>query len=84
MITQFYAAQPSHSICALCAVVPASRSCWYAAPAARAQVCQDLDLRGAIEQVVLAFPGYGHRRVACALQRPGWVVNHKRELRAMR
>ena len=41
-------------------------------------------LRDAIEQIVLAFPGYGYRRVTHALQREGWAVNHKRVLRVMR
>ena len=41
-------------------------------------------LRDAIERIVLAFPGYGYRRVTQALQRDGWTVNHKRVLRVMR
>ena len=43
-----------------------------------------LALRAAIETVVLAFPGYGYRRVTHHLQREGWQVNHKRVLRVMR
>jgi putative transposase len=43
-----------------------------------------VELRAAIETVVLAFPGYGYRRVTKALQREGWRVNHKRVLRLMR
>lgn len=42
------------------------------------------ELRDAIERLVLAFPGYGYRRVTKALQRDGWSVNHKRILRGMR
>ena len=41
-------------------------------------------MRSAIESVVLAFPGYGYRRVTRHLQREGWSVNHKRILRVMR
>jgi putative transposase len=44
----------------------------------------DLALRAAIESVVLAFPGYGYRRVTHHLRREGWTVNHKRVLRVMR
>ena len=44
---------------------------------------QDLALRDAIEELTLAFPGYGYRRVTHALSRAGWVVNHKRVLRIM-
>jgi len=44
----------------------------------------DTALRAAIESVVLAFPGYGYRRVTHHLQREGFSVNHKRVLRVMR
>lgn len=53
-----------------------------AAPARTAG--HDVALRAAIESVVLAFPGYGYRRVTHHLQREGWAVNHKRVLRVMR
>jgi transposase InsO family protein len=43
-----------------------------------------LSLRAAVERVVLAFPGYGYRRVTKHLQREGWKVNRKRVLRVMR
>lgn len=41
-------------------------------------------LREAIEQIILALPGYGYRRVTRALQRDGGDVNHKRVRRVMR
>jgi transposase InsO family protein len=41
-------------------------------------------IRDAIEKITLDFPGYGYRRVTAALQRAGWIVNHKRVLRVMR
>jgi putative transposase len=40
-------------------------------------------LLGAIEAVVLEFPGYGYPRVTRHLQRVGWEVNHKRVRRLM-
>lgn len=43
-----------------------------------------LELRAAVERVVLEFPGYGYRRVTKHLQREGWNVNRKRVLRVMR
>lgn len=43
-----------------------------------AKVCQTM------EQVILAFPGYGYRRVTRALQRAGTRINQKRVLRLMR
>jgi transposase InsO family protein len=44
----------------------------------------EVELRDAIEQIILDFPGYGYRRVTHALKRIGWTVNHKRVLRIMR
>lgn len=44
----------------------------------------DVELRAAIERLVLEFPGYGYRRVTAQLHREGWAVNHKRVLRLMR
>ena len=45
---------------------------------------KDLDLRDAIEHIVLEFPGYGYRRVTAELHRRGWTLNHKRVLSIMR
>ena len=44
----------------------------------------EVELRAAIEALVLEFAGYGYRRVTAQLQRDGWPVNHKRVLRLMR
>ncbi len=85
MITQVQQGQPERSLRARCGVAQASRSWSYAAPAAHDQrVQRDVARRAAIEAVVLAFPGYGYRRVTCALQRAGWVVTRTRVLRVMR
>jgi putative transposase len=43
-----------------------------------------VELRDAIERIVLQFPGYGYRRVTATPGREGWSVNHKRVLRIMR
>jgi putative transposase len=64
----------------LCAVLELPRSTLYY----RAQPADDLDLRSALEEVALAFPRYGYRRMTAELQRRGWAVNHKRVLRLMR
>ncbi|MEJ7873489.1 MAG: IS3 family transposase [Rubrobacteraceae bacterium] len=62
----------------------AGRTWYYTHPPAEEVAARDTALRDAIERVVLAFPGYGYRRVTEALQRDGWDVNHKRVLRVMR
>jgi transposase InsO family protein len=67
----------------LCRILGLNRS-WVYAAGARAPGAADTALRDAIERLVLAFPGYGYRRVTKALQRAGWAVNHKRVLRVMR
>ena len=67
----------------LCRILGVNRS-WFYRAGVRAPAAADTVLREAIEAIVLAFPGYGYRRVSRALQRDGWVVNHKRVLRVMR
>jgi putative transposase len=67
----------------LCRILGVNRG-WFYRAGARTPAAADMALRDAIEALVLAFPGYGYRRVTRALQRDGWVVNHKRVLRVMR
>jgi putative transposase len=84
VITQVYQQQPERAISRLCEVLEISRS-WYYEKQSRPQPGEaDVELRDAIEQIILDFPGYGYRRVTHALKRVGWQVNHKRVLRIMR
>lgn len=41
---------------------------YYARPTEPSVKERDLDLRDAVEQLILDFPGYGHRRVTAALR----------------
>jgi transposase InsO family protein len=84
MIAAAHAAYPDLSIRQLCTAVGGSRTWWYTHPSADESAARDTALRDAIERLVLAFPGYGYRRVTKALHREGWVINHKRVLRVMR
>jgi putative transposase len=85
VIEQVRAEHPEMSIERLCSLMGLSRSWYYAHPvAAQKKAHKDLELRDAIERIVLEFPGYGYRRVTAALRREGWSVNHKRVLRIMR
>lgn len=70
---------PVLSTQSLCALLGVSRS-WYYEREGRPELvpAEDITLRDAIEEIVLAFPGYGYRRVTHALAREGWTVNHKR------
>jgi len=85
VITATVEAQPVLSIQGLGALLGVSRS-WYYERLSQpeATTIKDLALRDAIEELVLAFPGYGYRRVTHALARDGWSVNHKRVVRVMR
>jgi putative transposase len=70
----------------LCELLEVNRA-WYYAKRQLADAdreAEQIALRDAIEDIILAFPGYGYRRVTRALQRAGWQVNHKRVLRIMR
>jgi putative transposase len=61
----------------------ASRS-WYYEKQSRPEASEaDVELRDAIECIILEFAGYGYRRVTHALRRASWIVNHKRVLRIM-
>jgi putative transposase len=77
-------AYPQVSVRQLCAWLGVSRSWYYAAPTEATATEEEIALRDAIEELTLAFPGYGYRRVTHALCRAGWVVNHKHVLRIMR
>ena len=68
----------------LCRMFGVSRSWYYERPSPEERAYTHVELRNAIERIVLEFPGYGYRRVTKELQRRGWAVNHKRVLRIMR
>ncbi|MDQ3694760.1 MAG: IS3 family transposase [Chloroflexota bacterium] len=86
MIAELHATFPQVSLRQLCPLLGISRSGVYAArpPPAVALAAEAVAVREAIERMVLAFPGYGYRRVTHALRRAGWTVNAKRVLRLMR
>lgn len=84
MIPALQAVVPNLSLRQLCPLLGISRSGVYAARYRSAVDPEAVDLRDAIERIVLAFPGYGYRRVTHALRRQGWGVNAKRVLRLMR
>jgi len=76
--------QPQLSIRHLCRSLQVNRRWYYARLAQSEEADPDVDLRDAIEHIILEFAGYGYRRVTHALVRAGWSVNHKRVLRIMR
>lgn len=84
MMATIQAAYPELSIRRLGELVGAGRTWYYTHPSPDEVAARDTALRDAIERLVLDFPGYGYRRVTKALQREGWVVNHKRVRRVMR
>jgi transposase InsO family protein len=84
MIAAAQATDPQLSIRRLCRLFGVGRTWYYTHPLLEAVAAHDVALRDAIEHIILAFPGYGYRRVTKQLQRDGWTVNHKRVLRVMR
>ena len=84
MITALHQTYPDLSIRRLCTLFGVSRTWYYTHPSPDVVAERDVALRDAIEQLVLALPGYGYRRVTKQLQRDGWAVNHKRVQRVMR
>ena len=84
VITQAKQEKPQLSIRQLCSSLQVNRRWYYARLAQSEEADSDVELRDAIEQIILEFAGYGYRRVTHALVRAGWSVNHKRVLRIMR
>lgn len=83
-MSQVLEEQPEASVRSLCGLFRVSRSWYYDRPGAEERARRDVELRDAIERIVLEFPGYGYRRVTEQLHREGWGINHKRVLRVMR
>ncbi len=84
MISETKQAHAATSERELCRLFGVSRSWYYERPSPEEKAAQDVELRDAIERIVLEFPGYGYRRVTKELHRRGWPINHKRVLRLMR
>ena len=84
MIPALQASFPALSLRQLCPLLAISRSGVHAARHERAPDAEAVALRAEIERIVLAFPGYGYRRVTAELRRQGWVINGKHVLRVMR
>ncbi len=84
MIERMRQEHPEMPIGRLCSLMGVSRSWYYERPSPEEIAARDIELRDAIERIVLEFPGYGYRRVTKELCRRGWTVNHKRVLRVMR
>lgn len=84
MIEEIVPDHPEVALSTLCRLFRVSRSWYYQKPSPQQKARGDVELRDAIERIVLEFPGYGYRRVTEALRRQGWHVNRKRVLRVMR
>lgn len=84
MISLLKEDHPEASERQLCRLFGVSRSWYYDKLSAEGAASRELDLRDAIERIVLEFPGYGYRRVTAELRRRGFSVNRKRVLRIMR
>ena len=70
------------SIVAQCRLLKVARSSLYWRPAAVSE--DDLRLMRRIDELYLATPFYGSRRMVAMLRRDGWSVNRKRVRRLMR
>ena len=70
------------SVAVQCRLLKVARSSLYWRPAAVSG--DDLLLMRRIDELFLAAPFYGSRRMVAALRRDGWEVNRKRVCRLMR
>jgi putative transposase len=77
--------QGSMSVERMCQLAEVSRAGLYRSLQERTPVEEDMELRSAIQQIVLEHRRrYGYRRVAAELRRRGMLANHKRVARIMR
>jgi putative transposase len=73
------------SIERMCHLAQVSRAGFYRSFQAQQPVQEEMEVRSAIQQIVLAHRRrYGYRRVTAELRRQGLLVNHKRVARLMR
>jgi putative transposase len=75
-------ADPALSIVAQCRLLKIARSTLYYRPVAVSE--DDLALMRRMDELYLARPFYGSRRMAAVLRSDGWEVNRKRVRRLMR
>ena len=75
-------ADPVLSIAAQCRLLKVARSTLYYRPAP--VIADDLAVMRRMDELHLAWPFYGSRRMAAVLRRDGWAVNRKRAKRLMR
>ena len=69
----------------MCELAQVSRAGFYRSLQEREPVAEEMEVRSAIQQIVLEHRRrYGYRRVAAELRRRGMRVNHKRVARMMR
>lgn len=77
--------QGSLSIERMCQLAQVSRAGFYRSLPGPPPVKEEMEVRAAIQQIVLEHRRrYGYRRVAAELRRRGWRINHKRVARLMR
>lgn len=77
--------QGSLSIERMCQLAQVSRAGFYRSLQEKMPVEEDMEVRSAIQQIVLEHRRrYGYRRVTAELRRRGMLVNHKRVVRIMR
>ena len=77
--------QGSMSIERMCQFAQVSRAGCYRSLQETTPVEEDMELRSAIQQIVLEHRRrYGYRRVSAELRRRGMLANHKRVARIMR
>src|SRR5262249_61594830 len=77
--------QGSLSIERMCQIGQVSRASFYRSLKLTAPTEEDMEVRSAIQGIVLEHRRrYGYRRVTAELRRRGLVINHKRVARIMR
>jgi putative transposase len=72
------------SVAAMCGLAGVSRASFYRSMGRAESQEAECRLRDKVEEVALAWPAYGSRRITAELRRHGWEMNRKRVQRIMR
>jgi len=78
------AAGKGKAVTALCQMTGLNRAGYYRWRVPQAGLPVEMELRDELQQIALASPAYGYRRITAELNRRGIQANHKRVLRVMR
>ena len=84
LVSEESSTQAELSIAQMCRTLSLNRAEYYRWKSGSLKSDAAQEIRTRIQQIALAWPSYGTRRIRCELQRQGLAINRKRVQRLMR